>query len=128
MSLFSFEDLPTCGYTFSNQYNGTIHYPPNTGHYDPNTHCQWVISVPVTMVIRLSLVRLDLEDSAGCQYDSIQVCVCVVCVKNCVLTENCTFSNGDFHSFLKWYRIEICVNKIICVFYYFPMNIKIISV
>ena len=55
---------------------GTLQSPQkdnSTTEYPPDVSCDWVITVPVAKIVRLSFDRFDLEWSTGCTADYVEV-------------------------------------------------------
>ena len=54
--------------------NGTIRYPeePN-GSYNHNSRCAWLIKTNHTKVLNVTFTKFDVERSADCKYDWLQV-------------------------------------------------------
>ncbi|KAL2085662.1 hypothetical protein ACEWY4_018982 [Coilia grayii] len=54
---------------------GTFSYPTNPGHdqYPHQVSCAWVIRVDATKIIRITFPYFDLENSATCAFDFLQI-------------------------------------------------------
>uniref|UniRef100_A0A672HTS6 Cubilin (intrinsic factor-cobalamin receptor) n=1 Tax=Salarias fasciatus TaxID=181472 RepID=A0A672HTS6_SALFA len=54
---------------------GSFSYPNSPGHdeYDHQISCAWVIRVQANKIIRITIPSFDLEHSANCDYDFLQI-------------------------------------------------------
>ena len=61
-----------CGGTFTN-LTGTIMTPDFPNNYPANVDCEWIITVPITHSLTLSFETFNIEQSAKCSYDSLEI-------------------------------------------------------
>jgi cubilin len=68
------EGVPGCGGIFTAS-KGDISSPTNIadGKYKHNLLCDYVIRMPTNSRIRLEFVKFDVEDSANCKFDKVEV-------------------------------------------------------
>lgn len=55
-----------------NSLNGTLKYPASE-EYPHNSRCAWLIKTNLTKVLNVTFTKFDLEYSADCRYDWLQV-------------------------------------------------------
>lgn len=55
------------------QMYGEVQSPQYPQPYAPNLQEQWDLQVPEGFQIRITFTHLDIEASAGCQYDALTV-------------------------------------------------------
>ncbi|KAB5571577.1 hypothetical protein PHYPO_G00226640 [Pangasianodon hypophthalmus] len=64
---------PGCGTVALFQSPAALQSPDYPRSYGDDTHCRWVIYVPEGYVVKLAFTDFVLEESEGCQYDSLSV-------------------------------------------------------
>ncbi|XP_017330295.1 ovochymase-2 isoform X1 [Ictalurus punctatus] len=64
---------PGCGTVALFQSPVAMQSPEYPRSYGDDTHCRWVIYVPEGYVVKLDFADFVLEESEGCQYDSLSV-------------------------------------------------------
>ncbi|KAG7329586.1 hypothetical protein KOW79_007760 [Hemibagrus wyckioides] len=64
---------PGCGTVALFQSLATVQSPDYPLFYGDDTHCRWVIYVREGYVVKLDFTDFVLEESEGCQYDSLSV-------------------------------------------------------
>ncbi|XP_044295418.1 membrane frizzled-related protein [Varanus komodoensis] len=52
---------------------GSFSSPQHPAHYPPNSRCKWHIQVAARMAIQLKVELLDVENSASCLYDRLEI-------------------------------------------------------
>ena len=53
--------------------SGSIYSPSYPDFYSSNEDCKWRIIAPYGQKVLIHFTSLDLEDDAGCDYDSVQI-------------------------------------------------------
>ncbi|XP_017555843.2 cubilin [Pygocentrus nattereri] len=61
----------SCGGTLSG--SGQIRTPLHPDAYPHNKNCEWVINQPEGYIVTLNFLTFDVEDSAGCYFDYVEV-------------------------------------------------------
>ncbi|KAF5898746.1 NADH-cytochrome b5 reductase 2-like, partial [Clarias magur] len=64
---------PDCGTVALFQSPAALQSPGYPRSYGGETNCRWVIYVPESYVVKLDFTDFALEESEGCQYDSLSV-------------------------------------------------------
>lgn len=55
------------------QSSGSIHSANYPAKYEADLNCQWRIEAPPNHLIQLDFSKVDLEDSAECRFDKVQI-------------------------------------------------------
>lgn len=52
---------------------GRLRYPPGNSSYEHNAQCAWVIRTNASLVLNVTFISFDLEDSSECRFDWLQI-------------------------------------------------------
>jgi len=85
-------EINDCGGLQTLEGSGTILTPDYPDNYPNNVNCQYVITAPEGMVVRISTAEMDIESHSSCNYDALELSEPdTTAVKLCGTYDGCDF-------------------------------------